>query len=161
MPLDAAVLARLIENHAGALQLWVRTRCASSEDVVQEAFCRLAVQQPAPEKPVAWLYRVCRNLADKQRVADERRRKREQACVQAEVATTAPADPLEIAEAIAAVEQLDSELREVLVARLWGQLTLAEVGALCGVSTATAQRRYEAAIKALRSQLEPKHENRP
>lgn len=70
MPLDAAELAKLIENQAACLQLWVRSRCAASEDVVQEAFCRLAVQEPPPDNPVAWLYRVCRNLADKQRLSE-------------------------------------------------------------------------------------------
>jgi RNA polymerase sigma-70 factor (ECF subfamily) len=64
-------------------------------------------------------------------------------------------------DAIAAVEELADELREVLVARVWGQLSLEEVGKLCGVSTATAFRRYEAALKALRSKLESKCENRP
>ena len=43
MPLNAAQLAKLIESQAVCLRLWVRSRCASGEDVVQEAFCRLAV----------------------------------------------------------------------------------------------------------------------
>jgi RNA polymerase sigma-70 factor (ECF subfamily) len=48
----------------------------------------------------------------------------------------------------------------VLVARVWGQLSLEEVARLCGVSTATAFRRYEAALKTLRAKLETKCENR-
>ena len=63
MLLDAAQLAKLIESQAACLQLWLRSRCASGEDVVQEAFCRLAVQDPPPHNAVSWLYRVCRNLA--------------------------------------------------------------------------------------------------
>ena len=55
MPLDAVQLAQLIEGQAACLRLWIRSRCASGEDVVQEAFCRLAVQDPPPENPVAWL----------------------------------------------------------------------------------------------------------
>ncbi len=153
MPFDAAQLAKLIESHGGSLRLWVRSRCISGEDVVQEAFCRLAVQEPPPENPVAWLYRVCRNLAEKQRLADERRRKREKAWAQSEVVQRDATDPMEISETIAAVEGLDAELREVLVARLWGQLSLEEVGKLCGISTATAFRRYEAAIEVLRTKL--------
>jgi RNA polymerase sigma factor (sigma-70 family) len=155
MPFDAAQLAKLIEDHAGPLRLWVRSRCASRDDVVQDAFCRLAVQEPPPENPVAWLYRVCRNLADRQRISDVRRRKREQDWARAEVVTNGQADPLEVAETIATVEELDPELREVLIARLWGRMSLEEVGRLCGVSTATAFRRYETALKALRAKLEP------
>jgi len=87
-------------------------------------------------------------------------REREQASCRGEVAAANEADPLEIAETLAAVEELDDELREVLVARVWGQLSLEEVARLCGVSTATAFRRYEAALKALRAKLETKCENR-
>jgi RNA polymerase sigma factor (sigma-70 family) len=161
MPLYAAHLAELIEWHAGSLRLWIRSRCACCEDVVQEAFCRLSVAEPPPDNPVAWLYRVCRNLADKQRVADHRRRQREEARAQPEAARNDSADPLELAETLAAVEQLDVELREVLVARIWGQLSLEEIGRLCGVSTATAHRRYQAALRALKSKLVSSCENHP
>ena len=159
MPLDAVQLAKLIESQAACLRLWVRSRCASAEDVVQEAFCRLAVQDPPPENAVAWLYRVCRNLAERQRLGDKRRREREQARCRVEVVPADQADPMEIAETLAAVEELEDELREVLVARVWGQLSLEEVARLCGVSTATAFRRYEAALKVLRTKLETKCEN--
>jgi RNA polymerase sigma-70 factor (ECF subfamily) len=159
MPIDAVQLARLIEGQAASLRLWVRGRCPSGDDVVQEAFCRLAVQEPPPENQVAWLYRVCRNLAEKQRLADERRKDREQARAQPEAAG-GQADPIELAETLAAMENLAPELREVVVARVWGQLSLEEIGKLCGISTATAFRRYEAALQELRSKLEPKCENR-
>jgi RNA polymerase sigma-70 factor (ECF subfamily) len=158
MPLEANQLAKLIESQAGCLRLWVRSRCASDEDVVQEAFCRLAMQEPPPDNPVAWLYRVCRNLAEKQRLSDARRRQREVARSKLELAAVDPAGPLEIQEMLAAVESLEQEQREVLIARVWGQLSLEEVGNLCGVSTATAFRRYEAALQALRLRLNSKSE---
>jgi RNA polymerase sigma factor (sigma-70 family) len=154
MPLSATQLAQLIENHAAALRLWAGSRCHAADDVVQEAFCRLAAENPPPANPAAWLYTVCRNLADKQRRSDERRRQREanrgpRAAMQHE-----GADPLELAEAAAAALQLDDELREVLIARIWGGLSLDEVARLCGISTATACRRYQAALEALRTKLE-------
>jgi RNA polymerase sigma-70 factor (ECF subfamily) len=161
MPIDAEELAKLIERQTGPLQLWIRTRSDACEDIVQEAFCRLAVHEPRPENPVAWLYQVCRNLAEKRRLSDERRRKREQARAATALGMRDPVDPLEVAEMLSAVERLDDELRDVLVARIWGQLSLDEVGRLCGVSKATAFRRYEAALKALRLQLESHCENRP
>jgi RNA polymerase sigma factor (sigma-70 family) len=161
MPIDAQQLAKLIECHAAPLRLWIHSRCASSEDVVQEAFCRLATQEPAPDNPAAWLYRVCRNLAEKQRTSDERRRKRERAWARWDVTTSDHADPTEVAEVLEAVAELDDHLREVLVARIWGQLSLEKVGELCGVSTTTAYRRYEDALQALRSKLEVECENRP
>lgn len=60
---------------------------------------------------------------------------------------------------LAAVDALDHELREVVIARIWGQLSLEEIGRLCGVSAATAYRRYEVALKALRSKLKTKCEH--
>jgi len=161
MPLPVAQLAELIECHAGSLRLWIRSRCAACEDVVQEAFCRLSVAEPPPDNPVAWLYQVCRNLAEKQRLGDQRRRQREQSRARPEAAGLDAADPLELAETLAAVERLDDELREVLVARIWGQLSLEEIGRLCGISTATAHRRYQAALKALKSKLDSPCENHP
>lgn len=161
MPVDAQQLTELIEQHAGSLRLWIRSRCASEEDVVQEAFCRLATQEPSPDNPVAWLYRVCRNLAEKQRISDGRRRRREHEWAQAKLATSDCADPSYLTEALAVVEGLEQELREVLVARLWGRLSLEEVGKLCGISTATAFRRYEASLQAVRAKMLPHNEEGP
>lgn len=160
MPLDAAELATLIERHAISLQLWVRSRSSSGEDVVQEAFCRLAMQEPPPRNPVAWLYRVSRNLAEKQRITDQRRRHREQVRARIAADSHESSDPVELSELLAAVDGLETDLREVLIARVWGQLSLEEVGNLCGISTATAFRRYETALEALRVKLEAKCENR-
>ena len=153
MPLDAAQLADLIDAQAATLRLWVRSRCASPEDAVQEAFCRLASQELPPDNPVAWLFQVCRNQADKQRHTDERRRNRETAHVQNRTLLNETTDPLELAETVSAVEQLDSHLQEVLIARIWGGLSLEDVAKLCGISTATACRRYQAALTALQTKL--------
>ena len=160
MPIDALHLSKLIERHGASLQLWVRSCGDSAEDAVQEAFTRLATQDPEPDNPVAWLYQVSRNVALKRRLSDRRRRDRELASAQTEVAAS-PADPLEIADLQAAVAALADELREVLVARIWGQLTLEEIGHMCGISTATAFRRYREALEALRTKIEPTCETRP
>jgi RNA polymerase sigma-70 factor (ECF subfamily) len=160
MPLDAADLAKLIETQAASLRLWVRSRCAACDDVVQEAFCRLAAAEPPPENPVAWLYRVCRNLAENERRSDKRRAERERSWAQRQNWASRDADPVEMQETLAAVEALNDELREVLVARVWGQLSLEEVAHFCGISTATAFRRYHAALETLRAKLEPKTENK-
>ena len=143
----------MIDSQAAALELWCGSRCRAAEDVVQEAFCRLAALEPPPDNPVGWLYRVCRNLAEKQRLTDDRRRRRERTKAEQAAIASAAADPLELAETLAAVERLDAELREVFVARIWGQLSLAEIGQLCGISAATAHRRYRSALETLRSLL--------
>src|SRR5262249_19097223 len=78
-------LGRLIDAHAAALALYARQWCAAPEDVVQEAFFKLATQKPEPDNPTAWLYRVVRNGAISASRSDRRRRRYE-----AEAAEIAP-----------------------------------------------------------------------
>jgi RNA polymerase sigma-70 factor (ECF subfamily) len=56
-----------------------------------------------------------------------------------------------VAEALA---ELALDQREIVVAHLWGGLTFQQIADLAGVSAATAFRRYEAALAALRTRLE-------
>ncbi len=56
-------LGRLYREHAPALRLYVRQWLEGDEDLVQDAFVRLAKQSPTPEHVLPWLYRVVRNGA--------------------------------------------------------------------------------------------------
>jgi DNA-directed RNA polymerase specialized sigma24 family protein len=67
-----------------------------------------------------------------------------------EAFTDDPAEQLLVDEVLKSVLQLDDPLREVVTARIWGQLTFEEIGVLCGISTATASRRYRDALEQLR-----------
>jgi RNA polymerase sigma-70 factor (ECF subfamily) len=149
MTLSAELIAALIERHAVPLRIWIGRRCLGAEDVVQEAFCRLAVAEPPPEHVVAWLYRSARNLAENQRVAARRRRSREKGAAAAEAVRDDPSERLIADEVLTSVLRLEDPLREVVTARIWGQLTFEEIGTLCGISTATASRRYRDALEQL------------
>jgi RNA polymerase sigma factor (sigma-70 family) len=149
MPLSAEQLAALIERHAVPLSIWIGRRWRGADDVVQEAFCRLATIEPPPERAVAWLYRAARNLAENQRVAVRRRRNREERAAVPEAVNHDPLEQLLADEVLSSVMQLDDPLREVVTARIWGQLTFEEIATLCGTSTATASRRYRDALEQL------------
>jgi RNA polymerase sigma factor (sigma-70 family) len=153
MPLSAEKIAALIERHAVPLQIWLGRRCPEAEDLVQEAFCRLALRDPPPAEVAAWLYQVVRNLAENQRVSTLRRRAREKNAAAVEAREDDPSQRLDGDEIVDAVLRLDQPLREVVTARIWGQLTFEEIGNLCGVSTATASRRYRDALEQLRQFL--------
>ncbi len=71
------LLGRLLDEHAAALVLHARQWCAAPEDVVQEAFVKLAGQGVSPERVVACLYRVVRNGAISAGRAARRRRRHE------------------------------------------------------------------------------------
>ncbi len=150
---SAEQIASLVERHTVPLALWIGRRCRSPEDIVQEAFCRLAALDRLPDHPVAWLYRVCRNLAETERLTSQRRRSREQRVAATEQVEADPSDRMATNEALQAVVQLEDRLREVLTARIWGQLTFEEIADLCEISTATASRRHRDALIQLRKML--------
>lgn len=147
-------LADLVAAHAPALALYARTWCDSPDDAVQEAFCRLARQRAAPADAVAWLYRAARNAAiDLGRAARRRKRREEAAARPDRWFVEDEIDGLDAAAAVAALEALPAEQREVIVARLWGGLTLDQAAAAGGCAVSTAFRRYEAGLAALRARL--------
>lgn len=154
MPIDEEQLAALIEQQTVPLRLWAGRRAAEGDDLVQEAFCRLVLEEPVPHHPVAWLYRVVRNLAESERISRARRKKREQAVAAREAFHADPSQGLQHQEAMAGVWNLPDEMREVVTARIWGGLTFEEIGTICDISTATAARRYREALSELRNQLE-------
>jgi RNA polymerase sigma-70 factor (ECF subfamily) len=153
--MDARLLARLVDDHSAALVLYARQWCAAPEDVVQEAFVKLAAQRAPPHNLVAWLYRVVRNGAVSAARAERRRRHHEAAAAARAPAWFHPPEggALDAEAAAAALQALPGAWREALVAHLWGGLTFEQVGELTGVSASTAHRRYLTALSALRERL--------
>ena len=151
--MDPERLGRLLDANAAALGLYAAQWSAAADDVVQEAFVRLVAADPPPDRPVPWLYKVVRNLALDDRRADRRRRRRETLA-----SRLAPADEggagSEAVEIADALESLPDDVREVVVAHLWGGLTFAEIGDLDGTSSSSAHRRYGAGLTALRRLLD-------
>jgi RNA polymerase sigma-70 factor (ECF subfamily) len=148
-------LGRLVDRHAAALTLFARQWCAAAEDVVQEAFVKLAARRPPPDDAVAWLYQVVRNGAISAGRAERRRRSHEADAAARRPDWFVPSEhaALDAAAAAAALQGLSVEEREAVVAHLWGGLTFEQVGRLCGVSSSTAHRRYLQALAALRERL--------
>ena len=146
-------VADLIDAHAPTLVLYARQWCAAPEDAVQDALCKL-MSVAEPDDPVAWLYRVTRNAAIDAGKAESRRKRREQKSAKPERWFAEPAvEGMDAATAVEALRELPGELREVIVARLWGGLTLDQIAVAVGCSVSTAHRRYEAGVNALRERL--------
>ena len=66
----------------------------------------------------------------------------------------AEGDRLDAIEAARALEELPVEQREVIIARLWGELSFEEIANIYGTAVSTAHRRYQQGIAALREKLE-------
>ena len=150
-----ALLRQVIDHHAPALELFARQWCATPEDVVQEAMVKLAMQHPLPDDPVAWLYTVVRRGAIDALRSARRRQQRETAAAEHRRSWFTPVNgqSLDVDDAAAALQSLDHEHREVVVAHLWGGLTFEAIAHVTGSSPSTAHRRYVAALHTLRAQL--------
>jgi RNA polymerase sigma-70 factor (ECF subfamily) len=153
--MDPQRLGLLIDQHAPALALYARQWCCSADDVVQEAFLQLASRRQPPENVVAWLYRVVRNAAVSSARAERRRRRHEKDAASLARPWFLPREGADLDGLTArdALQALPLELREPLVAHLWGGLSFEQIGALLGVSGSTAHRRYLEALSALRERL--------
>lgn len=150
--------AEVVREFSGPLVLYARQLCSHPEDIVQEALLSLRNEQIAPTNVRAWLFRVVRHRALNNMRSEERRRKYEAKFGREREAWFELGDsPLQIREAVAALEDLPAEERETIIARLWGGLTLAEIAKLTNTSLATAQRRYVRGLEKLREvlQVEP------
>ncbi len=152
----AKLLAELVDRHAAALTLYARQWCANPEDVVQEAFLKLARERTPPDNPAAWLFRVVRNAAIDATRSARRRQKYESAAATQTASWFEPTEDaagLDSATVAQALADLPADEREVVVAHLWGGLTFAEIASNLGGSAPTTFRRYHAGIARLREKL--------
>jgi RNA polymerase sigma-70 factor (ECF subfamily) len=154
MPMEPTVLGWLYRQHAPALRLYARQWGGNGDDIVQNAFVSLARQALPPERILPWLYRVVRNGALSANREATRRRRREQRVSAPEAWFSALEDRLDTNEAMQSLADLPLELREVIVARLWGGLTFEDVARLVGCSLPTAHRRYQKGLAQIRKRLE-------
>ena len=153
-PVTADDWQRLLDQWAGALELFAAQWTDSPDDCVQEAFVQLARQATWPDDVAAWLFRVVRNRAISLERSAQRRRKHE-----SNAARLVPAErdrveqfcgPGELDEVL---QSLDIELREIVLARVWGGLGFEQLAEVFAISTATAFRRFESALRVLRERL--------
>jgi RNA polymerase sigma-70 factor (ECF subfamily) len=166
---DADWLASLLDRQGAALELFAAQWSDSPEDCVQEAFIQL-VQLPAPPDNVAaWLFHVVKQRAISTHRAASRRRRHEALASRLILESAedvfggglsnAPsgqsvAADFDAEELAAALNELDDECREVVLARIWGALGFAEIAASMGLSTSTVFRRFETGLKTLKELLE-------
>jgi RNA polymerase sigma-70 factor, ECF subfamily len=154
---DAQALEELYDAYATALyrHALAIVGCASdAEDVLQEVFLKLVRRRGGPIQELrAYLFTAARHEA----FSVLRRRQREArtthldtdalpaaGCLHASAARTAVRD---------ALQALPSEQREVVVLKIYEQLTFEEIGRAVRASANTVASRYRYAIKKLRQAL--------
>lgn len=145
----------LIRRLGPGLVLFARQWSHCAEDVVQEAFLKLFCQRVQPNNVSAWLYRVVRHDAMNSARSDSRRDRHERLASEFHEAwfEPVPGQSLDIEIVTDALRSQPLELRETIVARLWGGLSFDEIALVTGASPSTASRRYRAGLEAIREQL--------
>lgn len=137
---------------------WTRS-LADAEDVLQEAFLRYwRHQRHLPGEPMALLVTSVRRAAlDLGRREGRRATRENRAGEDADAHLAWFECPTEGDERRAAIEEalqrIPPEQREVLVLKIWGELTFEEIALQLDLPPNTAASRYRYALAALRKQL--------
>jgi RNA polymerase sigma factor (sigma-70 family) len=157
-PQEVERLTRMIGDGAAALVFYARqwVDASSADDAVQEALVALLGQRRQPDNPIAWMYRAVRNSAIDQVRSASRRRRREQTAAfeRQELFESGAETRIDAATAKAWLEQLSPEHREVVMLRIWGDITFGEIAVIMDLGLSTVHDRYKAALRQLRSALE-------
>jgi RNA polymerase sigma-70 factor (ECF subfamily) len=133
---------------------WVQST-ADAEDIVQEAFVRFWRKNQTLENR-GLLYAMVRSIALDLIRRDSRRARREAAAVSDVSQCSEPHFHIEDESQqilVAALDRLPKDQREVLVMKIWNELTFAEIGQALGLSQNTVASRYRYALAALRKTL--------
>jgi RNA polymerase sigma-70 factor (ECF subfamily) len=133
---------------------WARSP-ADAEDIVQEAFVKFWRRNHNIANR-ALLYATVRSIALDFLRRDSRRARRESAAVAETDRSVQPAFEIEDdpqRQLVAALDLLPSEQREVLVMKIWNELTFAEIASALEISQNTAASRYRYALATLKKNL--------
>ncbi len=146
------IVERLLKENLRGLVLFARQWAgAAAEDVVQDAFVKLLNEENCPESPKAWLYRVARNGAiDRQRKENRFKNDPERLADWFEQVDEKPFDGEALTKAL---ESLDADIREIVVAKIWGDLPFREIAELSGRPISSVHWDYQRGLDRLRNIL--------
>lgn len=154
-------LQELFASLSNALVLYARQWCKNPEDAVQEAFIDLSHCNPEPESPKAWLYTTTRRKAQNIARTESRHRNHLEQMSQNNRGNQANQYWLEpntrhgisASEVLEGLDSLHPDQREMIIAKVWGELTFEELAELMDCSPASAYRRYTTALSELKESV--------
>ncbi|MCA9144858.1 MAG: sigma-70 family RNA polymerase sigma factor [Planctomycetaceae bacterium] len=158
--LDTEALQTLIDSHGAALELYARQWYHSPDDALQEALIELLRQNAGPDQPVAWLFKTIRHRAMNLARGERRRSEHHRQASQQRDEWFSEDNNLgfeseELQEAISRLPDLE---REIVVARIWGELSFEQIAGVVDTSSSSAHRRYRSALQSLHEMLDGEDE---
>jgi len=122
---------------------------ASAEDVLHQVFLKLLGMERLPEDARPYLFKAMRN-----RALNAMRSGARLTSLEHQEWLIKPEGMMEAGlEVERALRELPPEQREVVVMRVWGEMTFEEVGAVLGIPASTAASRCRYALEKLRERL--------
>lgn len=151
-------LAQWYESHGTDLMLYARQWSAEqqAEDIVQDAFLRLLKQRKCPDNVRAWLFRVVRNcsISRARRLLRRRRAGKRLARTRHSWFESRGDDLIDARLAQDILQTLPSNLREIVLLRIWGQMSLREISEIVNKSIPWVHHDYREALEMIRKKLE-------
>jgi RNA polymerase sigma factor (sigma-70 family) len=146
------------EAYSDALKLYARNWLGSdaAQDAVQGAFMKLMSQTLAPSDVKAWLFRTVRNEAVTRlrREQCRRRHDRQLSAQQSPWFEGQPDDLIDGRKAQEVLMTLPEAQREVVLLRIWGQLSLKQISEVVASPLTTVHSRYKAALAAIKERMQ-------
>jgi RNA polymerase sigma-70 factor (ECF subfamily) len=129
---------------------------STAEDVVQNALVKLFDLETPPENVAAWLFTLVRNESN-----DRFRRRKKQQRLHEDYALSRQnwfepnhESRLDAAQVAEQLQTLPLEFREIIVAKIWGDLTYEEIAEMTGSSKSTVHRKYCEGLQLLRKKVQ-------
>ncbi len=125
-----------------------------AEDIVQDAFIKLLKQRTCPDNVRAWLFRVVRNASIS--MARRLQRRVGQKFMHRETLwfESRRDDLIDARLAQDLLQTLEPHLREIVMLRIWGQMTLKEISQVMNKSIPWIHHDYKMALEIIRKKLE-------
>jgi RNA polymerase sigma-70 factor (ECF subfamily) len=151
-------LAEWYEAHGTKLMLYARqwNTDQQAEDIVQDAFIKLLKQRRCPDNVMAWLFRVVRNTSISIVRRLQRRRQAGRKFQHREVLwfESRSDDFIDARLAKNILQKLPSNLCEIVLLRIWGQMSFKEIAQVMNKSIPWIHNEYKTALEMIRKNLE-------
>ena len=138
--------------------LYAKQWCSDqqAEDIVQDAFIKLLKQRKAPGNVRAWLFRVVRNDSISKVRSLRQRLKADKKILEREAAwfESSSGDLIDAGLAQNILQTLPAHLREIVMLRIWGQMSLKEIAQIMEKSIPMIHKDYRKALEMIRKELE-------